>query len=126
MPITECGPNRPSSCALSLLEQLPLPASPSESARARISDPNEWTFAKHNSPHFAFLATERHAELKGVYEGLMTDNPTRRRLHIERRVADERHRQFGAGGCRDQVQKPKTNRKPFAQRKTVWNGSDTK
>jgi hypothetical protein len=81
-----------------LLAELPLPASPSESAPARVADPNEWNFANHNSPHYALLATERHAELKGVYEGLMTDNPTRRQLHIEGCVAAERHRQLEVGG----------------------------
>jgi hypothetical protein len=98
MPITECGRNRPSSSALSLLAKLPLPASPSEAAPARAADPNEWNFANHNSPHDAILATERHAELKGVYEGLMTVKPTRRQLHIEGRVAAERHRQMEVGG----------------------------
>jgi hypothetical protein len=39
----------------------------SESAPARVADPNEWNFANHNSPHYRLLATERHAELKGVY-----------------------------------------------------------
>jgi hypothetical protein len=71
MPITERGPNRPSSSALSLLAELPLPASLSEKALARGADPNEWNFADHNSPHYALLATERHAELKDVYECLM-------------------------------------------------------
>jgi hypothetical protein len=81
-----------------LLAELPLPASPSESAPGRAADPNEWNFASHNSPHFAILATEPPAELKGVYECLMTDKPTRRQLHIEGRVAAERHRQLEVGG----------------------------
>jgi hypothetical protein len=65
---------------------------------ARVADPNEWNFANHNSPHDAILTTERHAEIKGVYEGLMTVKPTRRQLHIEGRVAAERHRQMEVGG----------------------------
>jgi hypothetical protein len=73
MPITQCGPNRPSSSALSLLAQLPLSASPSESAQARVADPKEWNFANHHSPHSPLLVTERHAELKGVYKELMID-----------------------------------------------------
>jgi hypothetical protein len=81
-----------------LLDELPLPASLSESAPARVADPNEWNFANHNSPHCPLLATERHAELKGVYDALMTDNPTRRHLYIEGRVADERDRQLEPGG----------------------------
>jgi hypothetical protein len=81
-----------------LLDALPLPASPSESARARVADPNEWNFANHNSPHHPLLATERHPGLKGVYDVLMTANPTRCQLHIERRVAAERHRQMEVGG----------------------------
>jgi hypothetical protein len=85
-----------------------LPASPSESApasaRARVADPNEWNFANHNSPYDPFLATERDAELKGVYEGLMTDRPTRRQLHIEGRVATERHRQLEVGRQTGDVQ----------------------
>jgi hypothetical protein len=79
-------------------KEIPVPASPSESAPARVADPNEWTLANHNSPHFPLVVTERHAELKGVYEGLMTGNPTRRQRHIEGRVAAERHRQLEVGG----------------------------
>jgi hypothetical protein len=104
MPITQCGPNRPSSSARSLLDELPLPltlpASPSESAPARVADLNEWNFANHNSPHSPLLGPERHAKLKGVYEGLMTDNRTRWQLPIEERVAAERHRQLEFGGQR--------------------------
>jgi hypothetical protein len=81
-----------------LLAEFPLPASPSESALARVACPNELNFANHNSPHYPLLATERHAELKGVYEGLMTNKPTRCQLHIDRRVAAERHRQLEVGG----------------------------
>jgi hypothetical protein len=83
-----------------LLDELPLPASSSESAPApaRVDDPNEWNFANHNSLHSPILATERHAELKGVYQGLMTDKLTRRQLHVEQRVPDERHRQLEVGG----------------------------
>jgi hypothetical protein len=81
-----------------LLDELPLPASRSESAPARVADSNEWNFANHNSPHSAIFATERHAELESVYEGLMTDSPTGRQLHIERGVAAERHRRLEGGG----------------------------
>jgi hypothetical protein len=79
-----------------LLDELPLPASPSESApaQARVADPNEWNFGNHNSPHSPLLATERHAKLKGVYECLLTDKPKTRQLHIERRDAAEKHRQM--------------------------------
>jgi hypothetical protein len=81
-----------------LLTELPLPASPSESAPARAADPNEWNFANDNPPHSPLLATERHAELNRASEGLMTDKPTRCELHIEGRVAAERHRQLEVGG----------------------------
>jgi hypothetical protein len=40
----------------------------------------------------------RYAELKAVYERLMTDNRTRRQLHIGGRVAAEMHRQLEVGG----------------------------
>jgi hypothetical protein len=104
MPITQCEPNRPSSSPLSLFDALPLPASTSESAQARVADPNEWNFANHNSPHSPLLATEPHAELKGNSEGLMTVKPTRCQLHIEGRVAAERHRQLEVGGQTDDAQ----------------------
>jgi hypothetical protein len=89
-----------------LLDQFPIPASPSESAPspARIADPNELNFANHNSPHYPILATGRDAELKGVYEVLMTDNRTRRQLHIEGCFADEKHRQMEVGGQRGDAQ----------------------
>jgi hypothetical protein len=89
-----------------LLAELPLPASPYESARARVADPNQWNFANHNSPHSPLLPTERHAELKGIDEGLMTDKPIRRQLHIERRVAAERHRWLEVGGQTGNAQAP--------------------
>jgi hypothetical protein len=43
-------------------------------------------------------------ELKGVYEGFTTDKPTTRQWHIERRVADEKHRQLELGGQTGDVQ----------------------
>jgi hypothetical protein len=66
--------------------------------KSRVADSNEWNFAKHNSPHCATLATERHAELKGVYGALMTDKPTRHQLHIQRRVTAETPRPMEVGG----------------------------
>jgi hypothetical protein len=100
MPIPSCGPSRPSSSPVSFLDEVPFPASPSEwaPARARVADPNEWPFANQTFPHSPLLATERHAELKGVYEGFKTDKPTTRQLHIEGRVAAERHRQMEVDG----------------------------
>jgi hypothetical protein len=43
------------------------------------------------------VATQRHTELKGIYESLMTDKNKRRQLHIQRRVADEKRRQSEVG-----------------------------
>jgi hypothetical protein len=76
----------------------PLPASPSESARARSVDPNEWNSADENSSHYPVLATERHPELQGVSEDLITDKQKTPQLLIERRVGDEWHRQLEVSG----------------------------